>query len=270
MRIRTARLFCAAASGIALLYLYLSFISSFFSNPNLYPQTTLEISLIAAQVAKVALILSVKRLRYAKSATIWVIFALEPLIIPFLTGAFYVTGDRGYLYFFRDIFAVWPVALLLVATPYLIFRFSALMITNKKLTRILTSAIFEFSFFTFVANLFQTGAMGLANLESVLGFFATGLRSAMLVGRGILVPGNLVTAPSITLYLALIVYVTLPENDRSNVNISIALLIPLLSTVALLVWVLFAIQFIPSAIISLTIPSALVAGLLWWIGRAKK
>ena len=269
MKTRIARMFCAAASGIALLYLYLSFISSFFSNPDLYPQTTLEISLIVAQAAKVAIILSIRRLRYAKSATIWVILALEPLIIPFLTGAFYVTGDKGYLFLFRDMFAVWPVALLLVATPYLIFRLSARMLTSAKLTRILPSAVLEFSFLTFVANLFMTGASGLANMESVLPLFASGLRSAILGGRGVLLPNNLLTAPSIVLYLALIVYVTLPENDKSNLDIPTALLIPLLSTVALLVWVLFAVQFIPSAIVTLTLPTCVVAGLIWWIARAK-
>lgn len=269
MKIRTARLFCAVATGIALLYLYFSFISSFFSNPDLYPQTTLEICMIVAQIAKVAIILSFKKLRYAKSTTIWVIFALETLIIPFLTGAFLVTGDREYLNFFRDLFAVWPVTLLLVATPYLIFRFSAQMFRSVKLSRVLTSTVLEFSFFTFVANLFLTGAQGLTNMESVLGLFVSGLRSALVGGREVLLPSNLLTAPSIILYLALIVYATLSENGNSDFEIPIALLIPLLSTVALLTWVLIAIEFIPSAVFSLTVPSVVIAGLIWWISRAK-
>ncbi len=269
MKIRTGRLFCAGATGIALLYLYLSFISSFLSNPDLYPRTTLEIYMVVAQIAKVAIILSFKRLRYAKSATIWVIFALETLIIPFLTGAFVVTGDREYLDLFRDFFAVWPVALLLVATPYLIFRFSVQMFRSVKLSRVLTSSVLEFSFFAFVANLFLTGAQGLTSMESVLGLFVSGLRSALVGGRGVLLPSNLLTAPSIILYLALIVYSTLPENANSDLDIPTALLIPLLSTVTLLTWVLFAIEFSPSAIVSLTVPSVVIAGLLWWISRAK-
>jgi hypothetical protein len=271
MKIETARLFCAAAAGSALLYLYMSFIISFLSNPNLYPQTTVETVVVAAQIVKVVIILSVRRLRFAKSATIWIIFALETLVIPFLTGAYFVTGDRGYLELFRSIFAIWPVALLLVAPPYLIFRFSAEMFMSAKLTKVMTSAVTEFSFLAFTASLFLlTGASSVGSMESVLTLFAIGIRTAARSGEGITLPSSLLTPPSIILYLALVVYATLPANDVSDLYVPTVLLVPLLGTVTLLVWVYFAAESVSNALISLTIPSVAIAGFLWWIGRRGK
>jgi hypothetical protein len=270
MKLQTARLFCAAAAGSALLYLYISFISSFFSNPNLYPQTTVEIAVVAAQIVKVAIILSVKRLRFARSATIWVIFALETLSIPFLTGAYFVTGDRSYLELFRSLFSIWPVALLLVTPPYLIFRFCAEMFTSAKLTKVMTSAVTEFSFLTFIANIFLTGASTVNSMESVLTLFVTGIGTAARSGQGITLPSNLLTPPSIIFYLTLVIYVTLPANDASDLYVPTALLIPLLGTVALLAWVYFAAGFVSNALISLTIPSVAIATFIWLIGRHGK
>jgi hypothetical protein len=270
MKIKTARLFCAVTAGSALLYLYISFISSFFSNPNLYPQTTVQVAVVAAQIVKVIAVLSTKRLRFARSATIWVIFALETLAIPFLTGAYFFTGDRGYLELFRSIFAVWPVSLLLVASPYLIFRFCAEMVTGAKLTKVMTSAVTEFSFLAFVANLFLTSASTVNSMESVLTLFATGIGTAARSGQGITLPSSLLTLPSIIFYLALVVYATLPANDPSNLYIPTGLLIPLLGTVTLLIWVFFAAGLVSNALISLTIPSVAIATFIWWIGRHGK
>ncbi len=269
MKTRTARIVCSVVVGLTLLYLYLSFLSSFFSNPGLYPQTTIEIVVVLAQIVKVAAILSFRRLRSVGSVTIWVIFALETLAIPFLTVAFLVTGDRGYLELFRQIFSVWPAALLLIAPPYLIFRFSAEMFTRVDLKRTLPSAVLEFSFLTFIANLFLTGAGTITSIEGVTGLLLSGLRGAIPGGRGVLPPNSLLAVPSIALYLALIVYAALPGENSSNLDVPTILLLPLLSTVGLLIWVLFAAVFVPNAIISLTIPSALLVAFTWLIGRGR-
>ncbi len=269
MKTRTARLLCAVMVGLTLLYLYLSFLSSFFSNPGLYPQTSVEIVVVFAQVAKVAAILSSRRLRFAGSVTIWVIFALETLTIPVITAAFFITGDRGYLDLFRQIFSVWPAALLLIAPPYLILRFSAEMFTRVDLKRTLPSAVLEFSFLAFIANLFLTGAGTITSIEGVTGLLFSGLRGAIPGGRGVLPPNSLLTVPSIALYLALIVYVALPRENASNFDVPTILLLPLLSTAGLLLWVLFAAVFVPNAIVSLTIPSALLAAFIWLIGRGR-
>src|SRR5271169_270664 len=195
-----AKALLALAMAAPLAYMYLLFLSWVISNRILPGANYVETTVVATQLIRLVLIVSVKRLRRASITQVFNIFSIEIFSFPALIALSLLFGDHYLLSVALTIVATLPSGLLCVVPALVIYRLTSAMGRDRRLLFTVPPAIALFALFAFVtgAVISQPAPVGLGGLSSLL-------LSALLKTRSIDTT-PLVVLASIPLYLSLATY----------------------------------------------------------------
>ena len=254
----------AVAAAAPLVYAYMLFLSWVISNHILPSASYIEDLIVVSQLFRVALILSVGRLRRASPVLLLDIFSLEIFTFPVLTALYFLFGGHYLITLTLTIAGAWPSALLCVVPPLVIYKLALNMANDRRLMSVLPPAVALFALLAFVTRSVssQPAPSGLTGLSSFL-------LSTLLKTRSIDVT-PLVVLAGIPLYLSLATYAatqgTGPFQGKNG-----ALLLVVLGTLVAIGFVALAdfagfIALYPT--LPFVVPGTILVTMMWWITRA--
>jgi hypothetical protein len=252
----------AGVLATSLSYQYVFALWLFVQNGSFYPVNLLETVVLGIQVAKLIVILSVKRLRKTKFTNVLDIWAVEILAVPVLIGLSVSQGDALYVSWAGDIFLAWGAAVLLIFPVFAIYKITSMVLRDASLTTLLPSATSVFALLAFLIsamNQHNTSFVGLSGLARAIPYAVQAASASM--------PQEVSVAGAL-LYLSLILYSVTRLKDEIFNQLDSVLVFSLLGTVAALGWAFLA-QATNNALFDFGIPSLVFASLVWLIARGK-
>lgn len=256
---------CAAAVGVSLSYLYLSFITNFLFRADLSLVTSLQFVIILTQVVRLLVVLIVPELRFSRVEVVFVLFSLETFVVLALIGIYLVFPDPTFSSLGHEIFSTWMTMLFCVTPPYLILWTVLDMARNRSLTKIAFGVVSEFSFLLFLLGILSEIG-GRIDIGTLFDSLIVTTRGDMTAGVNPLLLSSVVL-PSAAIYCSLLVYAALPQAE-TRVSISVAVLIALASAVVASGWIAFTATLTSTdTLLSYTAPPIVIAAALWWLTR---
>jgi len=245
-----------------LVYMYLLFISWLISNRVLSGGNYIEISVFITQLVRLVLVFAVRRLRTAPISQIFVIFGLEAFSFVAVTVLFAWSGSTYWNTVLITIFFAWPAGLLCVVPPYVIYRLTAGMWTDRRLVSVVPAAVVLFALLAFVTSTVSTrpAPQDLQGLSSIL-------VSTLLQARAIVVTPQ-ISLSGVPLYLSLAIYAATQGTGVSARWNSSLLLVVFVTLIAIaLAVVVDNVPFYPPIVFG--VPGGLLISAIWWLTRAR-
>lgn len=253
------RVITAAAVCLSLLVLYGSVLDWYTRNSILFPADTLETLIMGAFLIRLAVALTVPRVRRN-----WVLvldmFSVEMLLVPILVLASISLGHE-YLVVAGGIIDAWVSAFLLVFPAFAIFKVGAMMYRNSTLPRVLASATGTFALLVIVlsATTHIVTSPGLAGMTDIVAAELLSGATAAAQQPGVSEAGTL-------LYLGLVVYSTLRADDDSRLR-SPLLVLPVLGTASALTMGVLLGQLTSDSVLLFGAPALLLLMMIWLVTR---
>jgi hypothetical protein len=243
-----------------LVFLYSYFIAWMVRHGGLPPATAFEWLVLSTMLARLGAVLFIPRLRRAKTSLIVDIFALDVLLVAILLLVYEATRVPAYLAAVTDLTQAWPAALLVVISPFAIYRLAVRMFEGGSLKVMLPGAVTLFVVLLVPAELAsaQLPADGLSGVSRLI--------LAMILGQ--IQPGSLVpevTLCGLVLYLALSFYVVTVSGSSGG------RLAPLVTAVVgsttALGWLAVGSLVTTNLFLLFGAPGLAVLGVIWWKTR---
>jgi hypothetical protein len=249
------------AAPLIFLYLYcLWWLNSnkVFTNADLVTQFILY-----TQIARVAVVVAVRKLRTSSPALVLVVMCLEMFAFAGLIGLYVFTGGSWILKEDLEIMTVWPAVVLCVAPSYWIYKLVSLTRNNGKVGAVVPWSLGLYALLTF--------ELGATSHSSITGGFAQ-VSSFMLTA--LLHSLSLVQTPQaevagIPLYIALVVYASTKDAGSTSSELNPALFLALAGTVLAIALGVYAVLIGVNALIVFSVPSSVILIAIWWITRAR-
>ncbi len=162
--------------GVALGLVYLAFLGSWLSAPNLYPAGVLEGVVFGAILARLLAIIAANGPRRIPPATIVVLFGVEVFVVLASIGALVVTGDQAYSAFGRAFISAWIGSASVLLPPLAILLLLQSLKESRALSYSVPGAAALFSLLALA-----TGTVSASDKVSGIGGLATEL---VWVARG--------------------------------------------------------------------------------------
>jgi hypothetical protein len=226
------------------------------------PTSLLEDVVLVTMVLRLAVVMSVGRLRRAKVSLIVDIFALEVLVIAGLLVVYILTRVPGYLSLLSSVALAWPAAVLLVFPPFALYRFASSMLHRANLSSVIPSAIGLFALLVIPAEVatLTSSVDGLSGVSRLLLQVLLGqARTAALVPE--------ITFTGLLLYLALTFYVITQGEDRGG-GVG-ALVVAVVGSVVALSWSVVGSLLTDDLLLLFAVPGLVIVGLIWWTTRGR-
>jgi hypothetical protein len=258
----------AAVIGGPLVVLYLGLLSLAAFKGALVPTSELAAAIAVAQILKLILVFSWKRLRDGNMILAFDVFSAEMLLLPFLEGAFFLTGDKYYIQLTGALFFSWPTAALLSFPVYSLYRFVVSLVRGGKASSVLLSGTAQLGILVTLLSVVSSVSpdQGLQGLPRQFGALITGQASA---GSTLGAFDSVVTAATVMVYLGLLFYATSWRDGSWNAGFPRVLALSLLGTILTLLWSLGSGEISRSSLIVFTAPTSIGIAALWWLGREK-
>ncbi len=220
-----------------------------------------ESVIIITQVVRLAGIVAYFGSRPARLEVLLVLLSFETFIVMGLIVLYLVAPSAVFSTLAHTIFSTWIASLFVVLPSYLIFTGVAEMTRNRSLIAVMISITLEFGFLTFAAST-MLGFGGTFTFGNFFDFLIAAAKLDVAAGSVPALSTLFLIVPSVIVYIALLVYVTVPTTS-SIVPPRVTFLLPLIAAVASLGWVLATVSFIPNTLLSFTVPGIVIVGLLW-------
>jgi hypothetical protein len=254
-------LVCAAIAGASLYFIYALSAYLFLNHLELASITLLEAVIIITQVVRLAGIVAYFGMKPARLEVLLVLLSLETFLVMGLIVIYLISPAPYYSSLAHSIFSTWVAALFIVLPSYLIFTGVTQMTQNRNLIAILVSLTLEFGFLTFAASS-MLGFSGTFTFANFFDFLIGAAKFDLGAGTIPFLDSYLILVPSAAVYLALLVYVTIPTST-SVVPPKVTFVLPLLGAVVALGWVYASVIVVPNTLLSFTLSGIIVVALLW-------
>ncbi len=260
----TTRLVWAVVAGVtlALTSLYGAILLWLVQNPVFFPANTLETVILASQIARLIVILSIGRLRTKNGIIITDLFAAEVLLIPVLGSVAVFLGNRQYLPLAGDLLRAWTSAFLLVFPAFAIYKVTAMIRRGATITSLAPTATSLFAVLAVVLSATKqtTTIAGLAGMTKLV-------LAVLAQGATVAAAGPIVLAAGVVLYLGLIVYSTMGAEDAPPVR-DLLLVFSAAGSALALLWGLVASELTADTFLVFGAPSLLLVAFVWLVTRA--
>ncbi len=251
-----------AAAAIAMGVLYARFVWV-IANEYLVPFTLLELLVFSTMLLRVGAFFLVPRLRHASASLVFDVLAVEVLLVPILIPLYLVTGSGFYSALWDQLFVAWVFALLVIGPSLMLFRLTKALLEGGKLLVLLPSSAAMFAVLWSLQGISPAsgGSAGPNSLiESYLGGISQG--GVTTIASPVLAAAGIVCFIAIGLYAA-------TTNGRQGSLRSRPLLVCLLGIVVALAWVAAFSTLTANSVLSLSVPTTAIGGVLWWVTREK-
>jgi hypothetical protein len=222
-------------------------------------------TIVATQVIRLAAIVAYYGAKPARIEVLLVLLSFETFIVMGLIAMFILSPNAVFSQLAHTIFSTWIASLFTVLPPYMIFTGVTQMRQDRGLTAVVVPLAIEFGFLTFAAS----AMLGFEGTFTLGNFFDFLISSAKLYIAQGTVPGFstlLILVPSVAMYSALLVYATIPT-ATSVIPPKVTFILPLLTAVVALGWVVFGVAVVPNTLLSFTAPGIIIVALLWTFMR---
>lgn len=250
---------------LPLAYLYGQFVYGFIIRQSLLPVTLFEESIFLIQVAKLFIILGVKRLRDAGYALALDVFSIEPFALPVIAVLNIVSGT-GYLSSLAEsIFQTWLASVALVFPAYSIYRTFHSMRHDGTLMSILppvTGLAGSLVFFTGAVYSSASSGNGLAGLSSLMSSYA--VKGA--TGSPFLINATFAVTLA-AIYVSMTLYATGGGREWGPSRPDSVLALLAAVSLAVAGWAYLAFSLTSEVLLTFTIPTVLLSLATWWFGR---
>ena len=246
----------------SLSFLYAVAVWSFLSCGAFFPSDALEALILWMQLAKLAAILSVKRLRTAKFTNILNLWAVDILVVPVLIGLTISNGNHAFITLAGEVFLSWASAVLLVFPAFAIYKVTAMVRGRASLTTVLPSATSAFALLVFLVAAAAQSAPN-AGLSGLAKAIPSAIKDVSVASSPeVSITGTL-------LYLGLVTYAAGQWREGTTGNqLDSVFIIALVGTAAALGWAYLA-QLSDNALLDFGIPSLAVAAIVWLVARGE-
>jgi hypothetical protein len=245
-----------------LAFFYFYFLAWAFRSGAIPPSGTIETLVLGTMVLRLAVVMSVGRLRRAKVSLIIDIFALEVLLIAALLLLYIALRTPVYLSTLTGVALAWPSALLIVIPIFALQRFTVRMQEGADFSAVIPSAVGLFVLLVIPAEVASlaprvTGLSGVSRL--LLQVLLGQLSSESLVPE--------VTITGLLLYLALTFYVI--TRGEAGTGRYEALVVAVAGSTAALGWSVIGSFLTDDLLLLFAAPGLAILGIIWWMTRGR-
>ncbi|HZW55495.1 MAG TPA: hypothetical protein VFF30_04330 [Nitrososphaerales archaeon] len=265
------KIVCAALTALSLLILYLIFLGRYVSLANWSSLSQIETWIFITMIIRVIALVAL-RTRYQFQPLVPIIlFSVESLLIPPLLGMYIFTGYAGYAQAMGTILTAWLGVSALVLSPYLAFSFARSMITESSLWGLMTLSILEFASMLFISSVLAKTNQPISGLTGLGAFFVISLRDQISNAS---VPfastGLLFSLSALMFYIGLLAHATMGTREAGlELRLHNLLLLPLIATMFIFMWTSVSVAFTSDILYILTIPTLVLAMVVWGVARGK-
>jgi hypothetical protein len=252
----------AAAVAAPMVLLYAVTLYWLSQNPSYLPANAFETLVLGTQFVRLAVIMSVPRLRRSGVLALD-IFSAEVLILPVLLVVSLLLGSKQYLPLTGDVMIVWGSAFLIVFPAYAIYAVSAMIRRGADLVSVIPSAtsVFAVLVVLLAATTQSTSVVGLAGVTRLV-------LSAFLNGSGTTAGSPLVAGAGVSIYLGLLLYSTLGRGYAARGSEG-PLLLSLLGAAIALGWGFSAGSMSSDTALVFGVPSIVLLAVVWFGTRER-
>ncbi len=248
-----------------LAFFYFYFVAWSIKSGAVPPTDLIGETVLAAMLVRLAVVMSVKRLRRGRIWQIIDIFALEVLLIAGLLVVYILTRQQVYLSTLTGIALAWPAALLLVFPTFALYKFASVLLEHGNFYTVIPSAIGLFSMLLVPAEVATLSASvsGLSGISQLLLEVLIGEARSSVLGPEVMLTGLL-------LYIALTFYVVTYGDGGGDGQARMgALIVAVTGSVAALCWSVAGSVLTDDLLLLFAVPGLTILGLIWWTTRGR-
>ncbi len=274
------RLAGALTVGVSLMTLYFVFLDRYYFVADWSSLTQIEKWVFSTQLLRLIVLIALKR-RYQLQPLIPIImFSIESLLIPPLLVFYIVTGNPAYALAMGTILTAWMGASAIILSPYLVYSFTKSMLDYTSMVGVLSLSALEFAYYVFIATVVSEAGSPIIGLTG-LGAYLVGSLKNQISTVGVPMPSYsdyMIAGSSVLFFLGLLIYATLGVHDLgARIRLSYVLFIPLIAIMLALLWVFVLggltakpfVELSSNVFFGLTLPTMVVAGIIWGASRGK-
>jgi hypothetical protein len=224
--------------------------------------TTLELAIVALQLAKTAAAFGIRRLREASPGFLVDYYGAELLVLPLLAVGFFFTRDTGLLDILNQLIGGWMTGAAFASFPFVAYKVGESMYRSTGLAEVVPAGIVTTELGLLFANAANTAAdehLGLAGIITVALVRHGGELTLSPVDFGVLA----------VVFLSLLLYSAYAWARPPGVALRPALAMALAATLGCAGWV-FASSLVTTTLSFVLVPpTVVILALSWWLGRAR-
>ena len=261
------------SSGIvaaAIIVAYVVFLARCIAVSDWNHISSLEELILGTQILRLIFVIALSRPPRLQPLFALILFSFEVFLIPFLAFLAYWTGDAGYTTLMGKLLTTWIGVSALILSPYAIYEFVKTMPKRTSLVNTSVVSTLEIGGLVLLSNTLATAQAKLSGPSSLGALFIESTRSESPILFGGLGSNIVLEAGLILFFLGMIVHLSVRDNGISSpILISYALLVPLLGSMAALIWATSLLSISSDTILVFTIPALTGALALWGVSRGK-
>ena len=226
-------------------------------NPVFLPANTFETVILGSQIIRLAVVLSIGRLRRMNGIIIIDLFAAEVLLIPVLGVVEVLLGNGQYLPLAGNLLWAWTSSFLLVFPTFAMYKVIAMIRRGASLTALVPTATSLFAVLALVLSATKqttkiTGLTGMTKL----------VLSTLTQGATVAAADPIVLVAGAVLYLGLIVYSTMGAEGAPPVG-DLLLVFSAVGSALALLWGLVVSEFTADTFLIFGAPSIVLIAIMW-------
>lgn len=258
----------ASASSIALIAgissVLIVFLARLVGLSNWSNMTTMEQIIFGTQIARVLFVMVLERRPKFNPVYGMILFSLEVFLVPFLAVLGTITGDRSYTILMGNILTTWIGVGSVVLAPYAVYEYFRVLRRGSPLLNIMVIGTLESGGLLLLIEFLSSvrGRLGGPEALGTLFTQAVALRTIQkYAGIG---SDYILTLGLVLFYLGLIVYFAVGNLEFGSVTrLTYILLLPILGSLASLVWTTLFQSFSSDILLVFTAPTLLLIITVW-------
>ena len=260
MRVRISSVL-AAATSVSLACCYASFLLWLILGSPFLPSSAIEAFVATTAALRMAIALSIKRIRRSHFFITFDILSLEILVLPVLAVASLVYPSLNDIV--RQVLFAWPAAVIMVLPAYAIYKVTAFVRDGASLTTVLPSAVIVFVYLAILDSAAILPPVG-SGLSGLAGTLASALVGSVALGAAPLQ----VAITGVLLYTTMVLYAATRGKEK-DASLNPVLLLAVVGTLAALGWAVLASYAIGFAPLIFGVPGLALVVTLWVVSRAR-
>lgn len=269
MRAEAIKFASSGIVGVGIFIVFLLYLERCVALSDWTSLSNLELAILVSQIVRVLLVLGLGKFYYIQPQFSLVLLSLEVFLIPSIGLYTILSGDTSYTVWMAPILTTWIGVSSIVLSPFSIYELTRGMMKGGSLVGVIVMATLESGFMLFLVKILATTDTIIQG-PSALGTLLIRIGVSQFSSAA---PGNLSSNWILSIglalfYIGMISYIMLGDHKLgSAIKMWVALIFPLVGTLAVLAWMYAAFSVSSDALLVFIIPTFVGISALWVSSR---